>query len=147
MPYDFDTLISETFNPKFRALSGWSFRTKDSILERGYGENGTLIREFACSKSTDSLCAHATLNEWSKEGKPTIAQENLGHNRYRHRHYYDNGKMMTESNYSGTKLDGKYQSWWESGKLNQEIDYRAGKETHWKEWDESGKLIKDESFK
>lgn len=143
MPFTYDSLLVENFGGS-RSIVGSAFRSKDRLVERGYGKDGRLVREFACTFRIDSRCERPLLNEWRATGKPKIPQSNLGGNRYRNRHFYEDGTPMTESHYLGTKLDGVYPSWWESGKINQVIEYRGGQEVSWKEWDRTGKLVKDE---
>jgi antitoxin component YwqK of YwqJK toxin-antitoxin module len=140
-PYAYDTLMSETFNLPGKGLLRSEFRTKDTIIEKSFFKSGAPTRVSVCSPRRDSTCAHALVNEWYENGNPKIQQEYLGGNRYRHRHFYGNGKPMTEANYLLTKLDGKYQSWWESGKPDRIIEYENGKEISSQEWDAEGKLM------
>jgi hypothetical protein len=140
-PYLYDTLFQEIFDPKTANLSTRIVRTPDSTIETSFFKSGRLSRKLQCRVSSNEHCKTNVLNEWFENGKPSAEEGPVG-SHIVHRHYYENGNLMTESFYKGTKLDSVYKSWHENGKLNQRIAYDMGRETKVEEWDEKGKQTK-----
>lgn len=139
-PYLYDTAVHEDFFPETGGLSFRNANRPDSSIQTYYYKNGKVKSRSGCKLEQGRGCLHAFTNEWFESGAPSVVRMQAG-KRTVHRHFFENGKPMTESFYTGTKLDSTYRSWFEDGTLNQRIEYRLGVELKNEEWDQSGKQI------
>lgn len=139
-PYLYDTLIHERFARPEGHRTLRLERTRDSVIDIDFYHNGKEKRRFRCGITNDKLCANGLLSEWYESGQPKILQSFQGKRRI-HRHFFENGGLMTESVYAGVKLDSVYRMWHENGNLRMRVEYDLGREIKSQEWDESGKEV------
>jgi hypothetical protein len=140
-PYLYDTAVHDDYAPETGKLVYRNMDRPDSIIQVSYHKNGNVKSRTECSVRSGTECKSPLVNEWFESGKPSVEQRRVG-SRVVHRHFFPNGKTMTESFYVGTKLDSTYRSWYEDGTLNQRIEYRLGAEVKNEEWDKDGKRIR-----
>lgn len=139
LPYWYDTLTHTTFEKG--KVSSRNFHSPDSIIDLAFFPNGNLRRRYECAVGKHGICGVGYTTEYRESGRLYIEQRQISETRKVHRHYYENGNLMTESHYHGTKLDSLYTSWHENGKVHQKILHSMGKELEILEWDEQGKPI------
>ncbi|MBW8888425.1 MAG: hypothetical protein JF616_11775 [Fibrobacteres bacterium] len=140
-PYLYDTAVRDDYSHETGKLLLRHVEKADSIIQLSYYKNGNLKSRTECKTELGAGCKTSLMNEWFESGKVSVEQKPVG-SRVVHRHFFENGKTMTESFYAGTKLDSTYRSWFEDGKLNQKIEYRLGEELKNEEWDKDGKKIR-----
>lgn len=85
--------------------------------------------------------------EWYKNGQKQSEVEFINGNGKKTT-WYDSGEIKGELNYKEGKVVGKFISWYKSGKIKQEVNYKDGKRNgKCIEWDENGKIISELNYK
>jgi hypothetical protein len=139
-PFIYDTLVMARYDTAGALVQRFE-RRPDSLIDSSFGQGRVPLSLTRCGLVDDERCERYTRREWFKTGKPSAEEADAGGGRRVHRHWYENGQLMTESFYKGTKLDGIYRSWHENGRLNRRIEYAMGAELRSEEWDAEGKPV------
>lgn len=64
------------------------------------------------------------------------------------KNYYEDGKLLSECLYRGSRQHGLYTSYYANGKMKEQGEYVANKKhKEWKEFDEEGNVIKTYVFR